>query len=508
MSNYELGRLAAEIEAATVRAQRERRLDFWRPYPKQAQFHAAGKRCREKAMFAGTQLGKTECAAAELAYHLTGLYPVDWDGRRWDRPVRAWAVGESTKMTRDIQQRKLLGEAGDVNAFGTGMIPKHLIIEDQIVYSHGEKHAIDTVHIRHVSGGVSVLKFRSYQQGRESLQGESLDVVWADEEPPMDIYSELLGRISGTGGMILTTFTPLKGMSDVCLRFLNEFDPGRTYVKFGINDLPDDAHISPADRAAIIASYPEHEREARANGTPMLGTGRIYMAPENDLIEDADPREWPPHWTWCWGIDIGVNHPAAGVLMAFDTDQKVHHVVAEMRASNLTIGEHVNAMRQIEKRIFNRHMDFVVAWPHDAGTRDRGSGQYLRDMYKEAGLRMMHEHSQMLMKDGSKNNSLEGSIQAIITAERNGKWRIARSCILYVEERRLFHRDAHGEVVKLRDDVLSAARYAMMMQRFWKPLYESGLEEIPGHWPSRSGSWWGGRAATPSMARDVDFDLS
>ena len=113
-------------------------------------------------------------------------------------------------------------------------------------------------------------------------------------------------------------------------------------------------------------------------------------------------------------------------------------------------------------------MDFVVAWPHDAGTRDKSSGQYLRDLYKQHGLRMMHEQAQMLMKDGAKSNSLEGSIQSIITAERTGKLRIARSCPLYLEERRLYHRDAHGEVVKVRDDVLSAARYGVMTTRHWK----------------------------------------
>ena len=101
------------------------------------------------------------------------------------------------------------------------------------------------------------------------MQGESLDIVWADEEPGKSVYSELRGRISGTGGMIMTTFTPLKGMSDACLRFLNELDPGRTYMKFGINDLPGDAHIKPEERAAISASDPEHERETRANGTQL-----------------------------------------------------------------------------------------------------------------------------------------------------------------------------------------------------------------------------------------------
>jgi len=61
-----------------------------------------------------------------------------------------------------------------------------------------------------------------------------------------------------------------------------------------------------------------------------------------------------------------------------------------------------------------------------------------------------------------------------------------------------------GEIVKLRDDVLSAARYGYMMRRFFRPLGECGLELVPGEWPS-GGSRRGG--STQTVARDVDFPL-
>src|SRR3984957_18489419 len=125
--DLELGRVAAEIEAASVDAKRYRAKDFWTAYPRQAAFFATG-RFRERGLFAGTQLGKTECAAYELACHLTGEYPPDWPGRRFDRPVKAWAVGENLKMVRDIQQKKLFGEPGNVEAFGSGMVPRDAIV--------------------------------------------------------------------------------------------------------------------------------------------------------------------------------------------------------------------------------------------------------------------------------------------------------------------------------------------------------------------------------------------
>lgn len=59
----------------------------------------------------------------------------------------------------------------------------------------------------------------SYDQGRESFQGTSLEAVWLDEEPPMAIYAECLLRTMTTDGMVLCTFTPLLGLSDVVLAF-------------------------------------------------------------------------------------------------------------------------------------------------------------------------------------------------------------------------------------------------------------------------------------------------
>ena len=51
--DVELGRLAAEIEAASAEQRRYRAKDWWQPYPKQAQFFATGIRFRERGLFAG-----------------------------------------------------------------------------------------------------------------------------------------------------------------------------------------------------------------------------------------------------------------------------------------------------------------------------------------------------------------------------------------------------------------------------------------------------------------------
>ena len=500
--DVELGRIAAEIEAEAANARRYRRIDFWTPYPKQAEFFATGLRCRERGLFAGTQLGKSEALSFEVAVHLTGLYPPDWPGRKWDRPIRAWAVGENQKMVRDILQRKLCGEPGNAESFGSGMIPKNLFSADPVL-ARGESNCYDTIQVRHRSGGISVLRFRTYQAGAMALQGETLDLVHLDEEPSdYAVYSECLSRVGGVGGMLMIGFTPLKGMSEISARYRNEFSPDRTFVQFGIDDVPADGHIKPEARARIVAGYPEHERDARSKGEPMLGEGKIYQTPESEIIEDVDPVRFPTYWRWGYGVDLGIDHPWGCALLAWDTDQDVIHVVAELRVRGMTPGQHFALMRALEMRLFGRHMDFPCAWPLDAGTRDRGSGESVKRLYQQFGLRMMAEHATHANAKGPAAVSLEGGVAEIDARERAGKWKVSRSCVCYLEERRLYHRK-DGEIVRLRDDVLAAARYGMMMRRCFKKFEECSAWEGGGHWPAASGR----RRSEPQVARGMDFDV-
>ena len=262
------------------RRQRENRLAYYTPYPKQKEFHALGATKRERLLFAGNQVGKSFCGAAESAYHLTGRYPVWWQGRRFTGPTRGWEVGITSESTRDNNQRLLLGPLGQ---YGTGSLPKECIIGDPRM-GRGVPDAVDSILVRHISGGVSQVNFKSYERGREKLQGESLDWVHLDEEPPQDIYSEILARITARSGIIYLTATPLLGMTEVIRKFLNESNADRGAVNMTIEDAE---HISPEERAKIIAGYPAHEREARVNGTPMLGSGRVFPIAEESIRVNA-----------------------------------------------------------------------------------------------------------------------------------------------------------------------------------------------------------------------------
>ena len=272
----------ARLEAIKAQRLAENKLANFTAYKKQREFFAAGKKHRERLLMAANRFGKTECGAAEMSYHLTGLYPPDWPGKRFDKPVRAWAAGVTSETTRDVVQAKLIGPPFTEAEWGQGMVPKSCIVD--IAPARGIPAAIDTVSVKHVSGGTSALQFKSFERGREKWQGAACEVIWFDEECPPDIYSEGLTRTNETGGIVFITFTPLDGVTEVVRRFLHEKNPDRHVTQATIDDAP---HFSAADKKRIIASYLPHEAEARIKGVPVLGSGRIFPIPESSISQSS-----------------------------------------------------------------------------------------------------------------------------------------------------------------------------------------------------------------------------
>ncbi len=176
---------------------------------------------------AGNQLGKTWAGGFEWAMHLSGRYPDWWEGRVFERAPRLWAAGVTGEGARDNPQRILVGPPQQKERWGTGAIPKACL--KHCAPARGAPNALDHIRVAwggggDVAAGESVVAFKSYERGREKWQGETLDGVWFDEEPPLDVYLEGLTRTNATGGLVIVTFTPLKGMSEVVRLFLEDAD--------------------------------------------------------------------------------------------------------------------------------------------------------------------------------------------------------------------------------------------------------------------------------------------
>jgi hypothetical protein len=286
---------------------------------------------------------------------------------------------------------------------------------------------------------------------------------------------EGLSRTNATGGFTWLTFTPLLGVSDVVMRFLKERSDDRADIVMTIEDVE---HISPEERARIIASYPAHEREARTRGVPILGSGRVFPFPREVVACEAIPV--PRHWARIGGLDLGWDHPTAAVEIAHDRDSDTVYVINAYRVREQTVAVHAGALVPWGKGL-------PWAWPHDAFSHDKGSGEQIAELYRRHGLNMLPEHAQF---SDDRGNGVEAGLFEMLDRIQTNRLKVFEHLNDWFEEFELYHRK-DGVVVKERDDLMSATRYGIMMLRYARSLpmpYDAYAR--PYKQGRRSGSAW------------------
>lgn len=210
-------------------------------------------------------------------------------------------------------------------------------------------------------------------------------------------------------------------------------------------------HYTAEEKARIIASYPAHEREARARGIPTMGSGRIF--PVEESLITTPPVAVPKHWPQIVGLDFGWDHPTAAARVAWDRDNDVVYVVAAYRRREAVPAIHAAAVRAWGEWI-------PVAWPHDGLQHDKGSGEQLADQYRKHGLNMLPDKA----THAEGGNGVEAGIMEMLERMETGRLKVFAGLNDWFEEFRLYHR-LDGKIVKERDDLMSATRYAVMMLR-------------------------------------------
>lgn len=241
----------------------------------------------------------------------------------------------------------------------------------------------------------------------------------------------------------------------------------------------DDAeHYTPEERQAIIDSYPAHERLARVQGIPAMGSGRVFPVAEEEIT--CEPFAIPKHWFLIGGMDFGWDHPTAAVQLAIDRDTDTIYVGACYKRKEATPLEHAASLKKWGR--------FPWAWPADAYQRDKRSGGTLRQDYLDHGMNMLAEHA--THPDGGA--SVEAGVMDMLTRMQTGRFKVFSHLAPWLDEFRQYHRK-DGVIVKLKDDLMDATRYALMMQRFAQPAYmladdydpedrfESGVNEATGY---------------------------
>ncbi|RWO40368.1 MAG: hypothetical protein EOS12_26060 [Mesorhizobium sp.] len=192
--------------------------------------------------------------------------------------------------------------------------------------------------------------------------------------------------------------------------------------------IDDAAHYTPQERAAIVAAYPAHEREARARGIPVLGSGRIF--PVAEALIACEPFRLPRYWPRLGALDFGWDHPSAAVELAWDTEADVVYVTKAARASQQT-----PAMQTLTLKPWGEWLPF--AWPRD-GRREtlEGAGVALARQYSAHGLNMLSRHAQF--SDGSV--SVEAGLMEMLDRMQSGRFRVFSTLADWFEEFRLYRR--------------------------------------------------------------------
>ena len=443
---------AVEIARELERRKSTNRLLDYKPYDYQIKFHNSN--ATQRLLMAGNRVGKSLSGAMEMAIHLTGKYPDWWEGRKFGRPIRAWAGGVSNETTRDVCQKELVGQPDDPSAKGTGSVPLDDIGET--VRKAGVPNAMNSLVVRHITGGWSRLGFKAYEMGREKWMGEQVDVIWLDEEPPASIYSQALTRTADKGGSVYMTFTPEQGMTQIIAQFINDIKKGQELIQAGWDDAP---HMTKLVRDQILQALPPHERKMREKGIPQLGSGLVFPIVEEEIL--CDPIEIPTHWPRLCGIDFGWDHPTACVWIAWDRDVDTVYVYDSYSMRQETVPVHASAINARGKWI-------PVIWPQDGRQADKGSGKNLTEQYKKEGVNMCHDWftnpPQQGMKDGTGGNSVEAGIMEMLTRMQTKRLKIFKNQSKMLEELRMYHRK-DGKIVPINDDLISAMRYCIMSLR-------------------------------------------
>lgn len=414
-------------------------------YQKHIKFFNNGLLYRERLMLAANRIGKTfGIGGYETVLHLTGRYPEWWRGRTFKRPVKCLVAGDTSKTVKEIIQEKLFGGS----EHGTGLIPKSCI--QKVIPKPNVPDAIEKAYIKHVSGGLSQIYLKSYEQGRESFQGTEYDVVWLDEEPPLNIYIECLMRTMTTNGLVLLTFTPINGLSDVLRHFLNdtakiegEHGKSRYVMMASWDDVP---HLDNKAKEELMMSIPEYQREARMKGRPVLGSGVVYPINEDDI--KIDDFEIPGHWHRGFGMDVGWNKTAV-IWGALDPETDVLYLYSEYYAGKAEPVIHAEAIK-------SRGEWIIGVIDPSANNRSQKDGERLMELYRTYGLRL-----------NKADNVVEAGIFAVWQRLSSGRLKIFKSLVNWFDEFRLYRRNEDGKIIKEHDHLMDSTRYLVMSGLKW-----------------------------------------
>ena len=298
----------------------------------------------------GNRSGKSEAGA--MVAVATALGSKDAGVRRWmeangipadaikKRPGRVCCVSLTSNESIRVQRPKV-----------AAMLPMGTEWKNR----HGGGEAVAVL----PNGGV--LLFKTIEQGARSFQADAWDLAWFDEDPEDEaVLNEARMRLVDRRGWCLITMTPLRGLTWIWSRFVNDQEPGSMCQWIYGADNP---HVPTDELEGLLRSYGEHERASRSQGKFTSMEGLIY--PFNRGVHVVPSFDPPADWPRYAGLDFGTRNPFAYLLAALDPKDDTLHLYRCHYQKEWTLRQHAAAIHEMN----DVWPDWIVADSEDRGSR-------------------------------------------------------------------------------------------------------------------------------------------
>lgn len=454
------------------------KISYFEPFDYQRKFMNAGSKFKVRYLRAGNRTGKTFGAAAEMAYHLTGLYPDWWEGEKVpDGGHIYWAVGVTLDSVKNVLQKELLGtdNAVQTDALGTGSIPRDYIDFENGFSRDGAR--VKSVTVKHVSGESNVLKFYG-SQDESIMMGQKVRGALLDEEPPFrskEIFGQVRTRLlnaagDGEDGFLIYTATPEQGqtpLNDLFDNAQSEDDPGYGLLYLQSATMLDNPTLSAEQINDYLSTIPEYQREMRMKGIPFIGEGQIFSQDEMSIVVDeVNPG---PDWEVIGAVDWGnVKDPTVLMFAVRNPDTKEIFIIDEFYFDKDELDR--SAEHIAEFILSSQYCAVPIIIPHDAPQKGTILQRY--GVNTSASQLFVNPPETLLTIQqvnykNKSNRDIETGLHEMIHLFNKGLLKVKANCFHWFKEKRSYYwqyNDTTKETKpsKGNEHCIDASRYAAM----------------------------------------------
>jgi phage terminase large subunit-like protein len=274
-----------------------------------------------------------------------------------------------------------------------------------------------------VSNNDSVIYIKTYEQGAAAFQGDDIDVVWLDEEPPWDVFSEIVIRLADRKGILIATFTSLQGFTRLVNRVWQSSDPN---IKTCVLTAQENPFLTEEAKKQLYDSIDPDERASRWDGQPHIKQGLIYKGynSEDHRIKRFDYAklilENPTRWELHEGIDPHERTPHHWLRFLYDRSNDIVYIVEELKAptESMLISDYARLIKMKRDKLIPRFTqidtssmkpDVIVAHPDE----DQENAHTIRMEFLRCGIETI-----LVTKDNAIGiEAVKGRLKIVRTAD-------------------------------------------------------------------------------------------